>query len=527
MTGLARVLVALAVALAQFWAVAWLAAAPTGPDPAFQTLGILVVAVLALAPILGRRPFAPIAVPVLAAYVATRILLAEEALAASVLTLESLALAALAWLVHHLFSIARRLEEPDGALAQAPSGSVLQFEEVQIDPGQRQFLLAGRHERPLSCVVVEVDESSLKAQLQEVAREADRAFLRSCALSRAAKVAADTARRSDLAIAGDDPHNLVLLCPETSAASAVCVAKKIARALASELGLEVKLGVATFPEQALSLRELVRRAESSLEHPSCLGDTAQRVLPFLESEEAAPSHRSAQAEPEASRPSRSSGVAGSLASWDAGVLWKPAPRERAGWLAKRAFDLFVVCLSAPLWAPVFALIAIAVKVDSPGGPVLFKQIRVGRFGRRFRMLKFRTMVPAAEELKKELRSQSEMQWPDFKMKKDPRITRVGRFLRQTSLDELPQLLNVLLGDMSLVGPRPTSFSDETYTLWQKARLTVQPGLTGLWQINGRGSSDFEQRARIDIAYIERRSLLLDLRILFRTAGVVLGRKGGY
>jgi lipopolysaccharide/colanic/teichoic acid biosynthesis glycosyltransferase len=142
------------------------------------------------------------------------------------------------------------------------------------------------------------------------------------------------------------------------------------------------------------------------------------------------------------------------------------------------------------------------------------------------MFKFRTMVPDAEELKKELAHLNELQWPDFKITNDPRITRMGRFLRKSSLDELPQLLNVLRGEMSLVGPRPTSFSAQTYDLWQTERLDVLPGLTGLWQIIGRGSMEFDERVRLDIAYIERRSLSLDIQILFRTVLVALIRQEG-
>jgi lipopolysaccharide/colanic/teichoic acid biosynthesis glycosyltransferase len=143
------------------------------------------------------------------------------------------------------------------------------------------------------------------------------------------------------------------------------------------------------------------------------------------------------------------------------------------------------------------------------------------------MHKFRTMVVNAEEMKKQMAHLNELQWPDFKITNDPRITRAGRFLRKTSLDELPQLLNVLQGDMSLVGPRPTSFSAKTYDLWHTERLDVQPGLTGLWQIVGRGTTEFNYRLRLDIAYIERRCLWLDIQILFRTFAAVLEQRGAH
>jgi lipopolysaccharide/colanic/teichoic acid biosynthesis glycosyltransferase len=169
-----------------------------------------------------------------------------------------------------------------------------------------------------------------------------------------------------------------------------------------------------------------------------------------------------------------------------------------------------------------------IKLESPGDTALFRQRRTGVNGKTFDMLKFRTMVPDAEELKKELAHLNELRWPDFKITNDPRITRMGRFLRKTSLDEVPQLLNVLRGEMSLVGPRPTSFSSDTYDLWHTERLDALPGITGLWQITGRGSMEFDERVRLDIAYIERRCLWLDIQILLRTVLVAfIQRKGAY
>lgn len=194
-------------------------------------------------------------------------------------------------------------------------------------------------------------------------------------------------------------------------------------------------------------------------------------------------------------------------------------------LAKRLFDLTSVILSSPFWAPLLFLIGLLIWVDSPGAPVVFFQNRTGRGGKRFQMYKFRSMVPNAEELKQKYMHLNELQWPDFKITNDPRITRVGRILRKTSMDELPQLINVLKGDMSLVGPRPTSFGAETYQLWQTERLDVLPGMTGLWQVYGRAKMEFDDRLRLDIAYIERRGMLFDLMILFKTVESVLTLRG--
>jgi len=137
------------------------------------------------------------------------------------------------------------------------------------------------------------------------------------------------------------------------------------------------------------------------------------------------------------------------------------------------------------------------------------------------------MVNNAEQLKKNLGHMNELTWPDFKISNDPRITRVGSFLRRTSLDELPQLINVLKGNMSLVGPRPTSFVAESYDLWQTERLEVMPGITGLWQISGRSDVDFDERSRLDIKYLENQSFFYDIRILLLTVAAIMSKRGAY
>jgi lipopolysaccharide/colanic/teichoic acid biosynthesis glycosyltransferase len=196
-------------------------------------------------------------------------------------------------------------------------------------------------------------------------------------------------------------------------------------------------------------------------------------------------------------------------------------------VAKRIMDIVLVILTLPLFLPLLGLCLLVIKLESPRDPALFVQVRTGKGGRPFRMYKFRTMVVNADEVKTTLAHLNELQWPDFKITDDPRITRVGHLLRKTSLDELPQIFNVLQGEMSLVGPRPTSFSARSYDLWHTERLEVVPGLTGLWQIVGRASTEFDDRLRLDIAYIERRSLWLDVHILVRTVPAVLEQRGAH
>ena len=194
-------------------------------------------------------------------------------------------------------------------------------------------------------------------------------------------------------------------------------------------------------------------------------------------------------------------------------------------LFKRLIDMAGSSLALLLLGPVMLAVAIATWLQDPRAPVLFRQERAGLGGRPFALLKFRTMVRNADALKEELRHLSLVPWPDFRLEEDPRVTRLGRFLRRTSLDELPQLLNVLRGDMSLVGPRPTSFAMDTYDPWQTGRLDFRPGITGPWQVRGRTTMDFEERCRLEIAFFRKPSLWRELALLIATASAVFRRTG--
>ena len=194
---------------------------------------------------------------------------------------------------------------------------------------------------------------------------------------------------------------------------------------------------------------------------------------------------------------------------------------------KRALDLAVgsVLLLAAL--PVIAVAAILVKLDSPG-PVFHRAVRVGRGGRKFTFLKLRSMQKNAEELRALLLHRNEAQGPAFKLTNDPRVTRIGRILRKTSLDELPQLLHVVQGHMSLVGPRPPFPEEvERYEPWMLRRLAVRPGLTCLWQISGRSDLSFDEWMRLDLEYVDRLSFLLDTKILLLTPAAVISGRGAY
>lgn len=191
---------------------------------------------------------------------------------------------------------------------------------------------------------------------------------------------------------------------------------------------------------------------------------------------------------------------------------------------KRTIDIIFSILGLVLLSPLLIIIAIIIKIDSKG-PIFFAQERVGYKGNHFKMYKFRSMVLNAEELKEKLQEKNEMSGPMFKMKDDPRVTKIGKFIRKTSIDELPQLINVLLGQMSLVGPRPSLPKEvEKFETWMLERLNVKPGLTCYWQVSGRNDIDFEDWMKLDIKYVNERNLWIDIKLIFKTVFVLFGDK---
>jgi exopolysaccharide biosynthesis polyprenyl glycosylphosphotransferase len=200
----------------------------------------------------------------------------------------------------------------------------------------------------------------------------------------------------------------------------------------------------------------------------------------------------------------------------------------AGLMYKRILDIVGGLVGSLIFLTMYPIIAIAIKLDSPG-PVLFKQERIGKNGRIFQLLKFRSMYQDAEKRKKELLAQNQMDGFMFKVDKDPRVTPVGRFLRKTSLDEFPQFVNVLKGEMSLVGTRPPTPDEvENYSYSHRRRISAKPGITGLWQISGRSKiNDFEKVVELDCRYLESWRFWDDIKILFKTIFVVLRRKGAF
>ena len=202
-------------------------------------------------------------------------------------------------------------------------------------------------------------------------------------------------------------------------------------------------------------------------------------------------------------------------------------KKRIYEISKRAIDIIGAGSGLLLLSPVIAIVACAVKFTSKG-PIFFSQKRVGKNGKIFEMYKFRSMVVNAEELKEKLAHQNEMSGPMFKMKDDPRVTKIGKFIRKTSIDELPQLWNVLKGDMSLVGPRPSLPKEvKQFEKWMYKRLTVKPGLTCYWQVSGRNNIDFEDWMKLDIIYVNERNLWIDIKLIFKTVLVLFGDKNAH
>ena len=217
-----------------------------------------------------------------------------------------------------------------------------------------------------------------------------------------------------------------------------------------------------------------------------------------------------------------------MALKQAEVNWHRLQKKRVYFFMSRFCDVIFSTLGLIILSPLLLVIALLIKWDNPHAPVIFSQDRVGKDGVIFKMFKFRTMVPDAEKHLKELLKYNEVEGAMFKMKNDPRVTPIGAFLRRTSLDELPQLWNVIKGEMSLVGPRPPLIREvEMYTEYDKQRLLVRPGCTGLWQVSGRNELSFEEMVQLDIQFINHLSMKQYFCIIFRTFGVFFRKKGAY
>jgi lipopolysaccharide/colanic/teichoic acid biosynthesis glycosyltransferase len=376
---------------------------------------------------------------------------------------------------------------------------------------EREFYRARRFEKPMTVVYsVLANEDSDKdreIQLNSLKWRISDDFHRQYDQVKMAQVLEDLTSKSDIVVAVENGVALVL--PETELSEATDFAGEISQAFRTRLHAQAVLGIAQFPDDGLLFEDLVQQAKNGARVQPEGSSTSNRRRGNFKIE-----------------PERRMKI-------DADTEWinrldNSAARNEALYrFTKRLLDIAIVGFLIPFFLPLFSLIALAIFLDDPG-PVFYMQQRTGYGGKRFKLYKFRSMYAnaQAQPAKRVEYEDGSVRylWPE-KVDNDKRITRVGRILRKTSLDELPQLLNVLLGDMTLIGPRPTSWDLNMYTLQQTERLTVRPGITGLWQVCARESTNFDERVMWDIKYIEHMSLWLDIQILWRTASQVLHRGG--
>ena len=416
-----------------------------------------------------------------------------------------------------------------------------------------ELFRARRFDRPVGFVVLRVEWVEGMEERFGDRFNLEAAFQRRYLKVRIAQIAESAIYRSDIIAWNGD--NVVICLPETNRDQSLRLANQIHDLLKLRLGLQITIGVAAFPEDGLIYRDLLDTAllnpvvtdDDDQQRPD-RGQPSDKMVGKRETADTSqfaritvsPQHKSSFLrhifEPlptdfVTSLYGKRQAHPADPDYWVNELPYQSASARNIYRVIKRVFDLSAVIASAPLTLPLMLVLIALVYLDG-GRPIFFVQKRTGLGGRRFNMYKFRTMVPDAEAKLRELAAQGLAKLgPDgklaepLKLDRDPRVTRVGRILRKTSLDELPQLFNVLRGDMSLVGPRPTSWGLSNYTLMHTERLTVRPGITGLWQIGARGNIDFDDWLEWDMLYIDKISLYLDMQILIRTFGQVLVRKG--
>ncbi len=369
---------------------------------------------------------------------------------------------------------------------------------------------ARRYDRPVSLVYCEIDPATVEANILKTVEEIGMTLKHRYVQVGVSRTIDAALHNIDIISAMDSENGFVVCLPETAGSAARAIGERLQTLVDERHNLRLNIGVSTFGQDALTYEELLGQAQSDYWNRLLLTD---------------PDHPGEE-ETKLQQPGRFYDTRHDEMAWVNALPRQSASARTVYAVFKRVFDLSVSLAVMPFVLPLLLLISLLIVIDN-GRPVFFMQDRTGMGGKRFKMFKFRTMVPNAEELLKQMTEtnvKGELAGP-IKLKNDPRITRVGRILRKTSLDEIPQILNVLRGEMSLVGPRPTSWSLTSYQLWQTERLNVRPGITGLWQVSDRGDTNFDEWLRWDVKYIERMSFWLDMRILVRTFTSVLQRKG--
>ncbi len=522
-----------------------------------------IIVTMLMFPDLGKERFSLVATPFAVAYVMMKILFNRTASVDNmfiyIMVTEIVTLGITLWVGRNVSVAVASFEDAvENAVLETSKSRALNTTEG-TDQINHELFRARRFNRPVA--ILYLKNSHLPGLSRTFSEQFDieYAFRRRYLLHRIAQLVEALTYRSDIITWHND--NLVICMPETDRENALMFAKQLHSMLQIRLSLDVKMGMAVFPHDALIIGDLI---DTALQHPVHF-DSNTVEQPTHKDDGDFPDddggdtpggtgkHRDEAAQdgtktqelnilgsPWVALRAMFSGpqlfpldgvplVQTALGSqstdpqfWVNELPYQSASAREIYSYVKRAFDMSAVLIVLPIALPVMLLIALLIRLSGPG-PIFFRQQRTGRGGHRFTMYKFRTMVPNAEELLQDLAAQGLAKLDEsgklaepLKLKRDPRVTRIGRILRKTSLDEMPQLWNVFKGDMSLVGPRPTSWNVDSYTLFQTERLSVRPGITGLWQVYSRGDTDFDNWLEWDMKYMEKMSLVLDLQILVRT-----------
>lgn len=519
-----------------------------------------------LFPATGQIRFEIIAIPVAAVYVLLRSLDVLTVLPAAVpgIVTETIILLITLWIGRRITINLEGFEAiVDDVVFDIESDRILGMNEGEQTVNNELFR-ARRYERPVSVIFIKLPSVGRLRRIHSKSTtfQYQLALEQKYYKTRIARIVESMVYQVDILVWYGD--NLVICLPETVKEQADKLATQISDIINSSVILQVPMGTATFPSDGLIYRDLVATAKSNIKdyntkdseddfgnnHPelkddpltitissrenvveqpslsafSKIREELQSFVAFLTNDiQLMPHHSGTNASPTEYM------LYYDPDYWVNRIPYQSSSSRYIYDYVKRLIDLLAVILLSPFVLIIGACVAIAIKLDD-NGPLFYSQKRTGLGGHKFKMYKFRSMVVDADKRLKELgvtvnERKETVDAEGNKLEYDPRITRVGRFIRKTSLDELPQLWNVFVGDMSLVGPRPTSFGIDKYQLFHTQRLNVKPGITGLWQIHDRGDTDFDNRLVWDIKYIDKYSLIMDVNILFRTVSVVLKNKG--
>lgn len=537
------------------------------PSTLYIVTGIALLPIV-LVPAMGQIRFEFVVSPVVLIYVALRYFNfpSAQSLTVESLILESFVIVISLWLgrkiSHNLESFETVVEE---IVFEDKENRILSMNDGE-EAVNNELFRARKYERPVALIYIKMPTINRLRRIHPNTLQYQLSLEHRYYKTRIARIVESVVYRVDILVWYGD--NLVICLPETSTDQAEQLARQISEIVGASIVLQVPMGIASFPQDGLIYNDLVTKAEQNLkpyfgdkedpsekeQEPPMKETFDDPMIKTLNSRQAFPEQERMTAfqplqegakrlynsffhdEDLISSMRFDSGIKGEQRAyynpdyWVNRIPYQSVSARLIYHRIKRLMDISIVLALSPLLILVGLAIAIAIKIEDRG-PILFSQNRTGLGGHKFKMYKFRSMVPNAEKRLAELgvavneRNETIDIVTGKKTTRDARVTRVGSIIRKTSIDELPQLWNVLTGDMSIVGPRPTSFDVDKYRLYHTERLSVKPGITGLWQIHDRGDTDFDNRLIWDIKYIDKFSLVMDLNIMFRTVVVVLKKKG--